>query len=198
MIAHIHGILDQIEKNAVVIDIDGIGYRVFVPSSIIDYLPRPGEKVKLFTHQVIKEDENSLYGFRTREERNLFVQIIGVSGIGPKTASTLMSAAPVDRLVSAIAQGNVDLIKATPGIGLKTAQRLIIELKEKVAKSFGVAPAEVSIGIDGDQAVIQDAVSALMTLGYRPAEARAMLSKMEITPESKVEDLIKTALRTSQ
>ena len=197
MIAHIQGRLDNIEKNAVIIDVNGIGYKVFVPSSIIDYLPNVGEELKLFTYMVVKEDDQSLYGFKSKEEKNLFTQIISVSGIGPKTGLVLMSQAPVNQLVAAITQGNVDLIKSTPGIGLKTAQRLIIELKEKLAKEFGVKPAEVSVGLSGDQGVVQDAISALMTLGYRPAEARALLSKIDVTPESKVEDIIKSALTSS-
>ncbi|MBU0573627.1 MAG: Holliday junction branch migration protein RuvA [Candidatus Margulisbacteria bacterium] len=195
MIAHIQGILDNIVKNAVIIDVNGIGYKVFVSSSIIDYLPNVGEQIKLFTHMVVKEDDQSLYGFKSKEEKNLFTQIISVSGIGPKTGLVLMSQAPVNQLVAAITQGNVDLIKSTPGIGLKTAQRLIIELKEKLAKEFGVKPAEVCVGLSGDQGVVQDAISALMTLGYKPSEARNMISKMEISSDTKVEEVIKQVLR---
>ena len=134
MIAHINGTVDFIGKDHLVIDANGIGYKVFVSPQIIASLGIIRSKVKIFTEQIVREDSLSLYGFQMKEEKALFNSLLGVSGIGPKSAMSIISGLPFDSLVSAIAGGKGDVISSIPGVGLKTAQRLIIELKEKVVK----------------------------------------------------------------
>ncbi|NQT30314.1 MAG: Holliday junction branch migration protein RuvA [Candidatus Saganbacteria bacterium] len=197
MIAHLNGTLEHIDKNHLVVDVGSVGYHVNVPSSTLVCLPKIGEKIKLFTYQVVREDEISLYGFLSKEERSLFALLISVSGIGPKVSLSIISSFPVDRLVSAITKGNVDLISSVPGIGKKTAQKLVIELKEKVARAYAIKPSDMAIGIEGDQPAISDAISALITLGYSPREARDSIMKANIDPSHQnVEDLIKQALKS--
>ncbi|MFA4967816.1 MAG: Holliday junction branch migration protein RuvA [Candidatus Margulisiibacteriota bacterium] len=194
MIAHIAGTLELKDKDFAVIDISGIGYKVFAPTSTLNLLPAPGAKVKLYTEQVVREDSLTLYGFIAREERNLFASLLTVSGVGPKSAMSVISSFPLDKLITAIIQGNSGLITSVPGIGSKTAQKIIIDLKEKLAKSYGTRPAEFTGGAKGDTNLMSDAISALVTLGYSPREAREAVMKLKESPDS-VEGTIKAALK---
>jgi len=197
MISHVAGVLEHKDKNFVTVDVAGVGYKIFAPSSTLDSLPQPGEKVKLYTEQVVREDSLSLYGFISKEERNLFATLLTVSGVGPKGALALISGAPLNKLVAAITQGNVDLLVTVPGIGQKTAQRIIIELKEKLAKTYGLKPAQMTVGISGDTTLISDAMSGLMTLGLTPREAREAITGLKDKLEGlkSVEEIIKAALK---
>ncbi len=197
MISQLTGILDCVEQNNVVIDVQGVGYKVFVPLSSIGRLPKPGEKIKIFTYQVVREDALDLYGFLRREERGLFSMLLSVSGIGPKSALALLSGIKMEDLVIAIAKGSVDLITTVPGIGLKTAQRLVIELKEKVGKAYAVAGGGSLKGLPAEEPLIADAIAALMTLGYTPREAReaVMKSGMDFTKDHSTEEIIKHSLK---
>ncbi|MFH1542491.1 MAG: Holliday junction branch migration protein RuvA [bacterium] len=196
MISHLNGILEHIDKNYIVVDVGNIGYHVSVPASVLARLPQVGQQVKLYTHQVVREDDISLYGFLTKEERSLFRILLSVSGIGPKVSLTMLSSFPIDQLVTAITQGNVDLISSVPGIGKKTAQKLVIELKDKVAKAYSIKPSEMSLGIPGETPAVSDAISALIALGYSPREARSaiMQSGLDLSSTS-VEDVIKQTLK---
>jgi Holliday junction DNA helicase RuvA len=196
MISHLNGTLEHIDKNHVVVDVGNVGYHINVPTSVLSRLPRVGEIVKFFTYQVVKEDEISLYGFLSKGERSLFSLLLTVNGVGPKASLAILSSFPIDRLVAAITQGNVDLISTVPGIGKKTSQKLVIELKEKVAKAYAIKPADMAIGIQGDAPVVSDAISALIALGYSPREARDAILKSSIDLSSQdVEDVIKQALK---
>ena len=196
MISHLNGILEHIDKNHLVVDVGNVGYHVNVPTSAFTRLPKVGEKIKLFTYQVVREDELSLYGFLAKEERNLFSLLLTVNGVGPKASLSILSGFPIDKLVTAITKGNVDLICTVPGIGKKTAQKLVIELKEKVAKAYAIKPSDMAIGIQGDAPIISDAISALIALGYSPREARDAILKSGIDLSSQgVEDIIKQALK---
>ncbi|MFH1684138.1 MAG: Holliday junction branch migration protein RuvA [Candidatus Margulisiibacteriota bacterium] len=197
MISHLKGILEHIDKAHLVVDVGNIGYQVKVSSGTLGRLPKVGEKVHLYTYQVVREDDISLYGFLTREERSLFALLLSVSGIGPKASLSIISGFPIGKIVTAITQGDVDLISTVPGIGKKTAQKLVIELKEKVAKAYAIKPADMTIGIKGDQPVISDAISALISLGYSPREARDTIlrSGADLSSQS-VEDVIKQALKS--
>jgi Holliday junction DNA helicase RuvA len=198
MIAHLVGILDGIEGNNIVVDVSGVGYKVFMPASAIGKLPKIGEKVKVFTYHVVREDASDLYGFLRKEERNLFSTLLGVSGIGPKSAAALLSGIKMEDLVVAIAKGSVDLITSVPGIGLKTAQKMIIELKEKVAKAYSISVGDQK-GLPTEDPLVGDAVSALMALGYSVKEARDAIasSGIDLTKVKSVEDVIKAALKKS-
>jgi Holliday junction DNA helicase RuvA len=196
MISHLNGILEHVDKNHLVVDVSDVGYQVNVSANTLSRLPKIGERVKLYTYQVVREDELSLYGFLSKEERNLFSLLLTVSGVGPKASMSMISAFPIDKLVAAITQANVDLISSVPGIGKKTAQKLVIELKEKVAKVYALKPSDMTIGISGDTPVVSDAISALIALGYSPREARDAILKggIDLTSQD-VEHIIKQALK---
>lgn len=197
MISHLKGILDHLDKNHIVVDVGNVGYHVNVPPSTLAKLPKVGEEVKLFTYQVVREDDISLYGFLSKEERSLFSLLLSVSGIGPKASLSILSGFPIDKLVAAITTADVDLISTVPGIGKKTAQKLVIELKEKVAKAYAIKPSDMAIGIKGDAPIVSDAISALIALGYSPREARDTILKSGIDLSSNsVEEIVKQALKS--
>jgi holliday junction DNA helicase RuvA len=197
MIAHLNGILDSIENNIITIDVNGVGYKVMVPISLLSQLPKIGEKVKVYTYQVVREDSVELFGFGRKEERHLFSMLLSVSGVGPKTAAALISGVKMEDLVIAITKGNVDLITRVPGVGTKTAQKIVIDLKEKIAKAYQISAGEVSRGIPGDSPLMSDAISALMTLGYTPKEARDAINNSGIdwNKAKTVEEVIKLSLK---
>ena len=162
MISHLSGLLDHIDQNHVVIDVGNIGYQVKVPASVLNRLPPLGEKVKLYTIQVVREDDVSLYGFLNKEERALFSLFLSVSGVGPKTAMAIVSGFPIDRLVGAVAQGDTAVLSSISGVGKKTAERIVLELKDKIAKAYALKPSEMTAGLKGNQTTVTDAISALI------------------------------------
>jgi Holliday junction DNA helicase RuvA len=196
MISHISGIVDNIEGNQVIIDVNGVGYVVHTPSSYLAKPPKIGDKIKLYTFQVVREDSIALYGFPSKGERRLFTTLISVSGIGPKGALTIISEIPTDKLITAIVNGNVDLISSVRGVGRKTAERLVIELKEKVAKAYAIEPSKDGSGMLNEDQAVKDSVSALMTLGYSSAEAKKAIDKagIDLSEKPKAEEIIKKAL----
>ncbi len=198
MISHITGIIDHIDKDSLVIDVNGIGYKIHASSALLNEIGSVGDKVKIFTEHIVREDSEALYGFKNKEEKSLFNALLSVSGIGPKTAMAISAAYPLDKLVAAISAGNIDLLSSIPGIGNKTAQRIVVELKEKIGKTYGVKPAQMAVGVPGEQSVISDAISALITLGYSPKEAREAILKLDTNTASfkNVEDVIKAALKS--
>lgn len=195
MISHLNGTLEHIDQAHVVIDVGSVGYQVKVPSSVINRLPKVGDNVKLFTIQVVREDDISLYGFMSKEERALFSLFLSVSGVGPKLALALISGFSIDRLVSAIAQADVALLSSISGIGRKTAERIVVELKEKIGKAYAIKPSEMIVGIKGEGALISDAISALISLGYSPREAREAIMRLKADKMESVEEIIKEALK---
>lgn len=195
MISHLNGVLEQVEAGRVVVDVGNIGYQVKVPASVLSRLPQIGEKLKLYTIQVVRENDISLYGFINKEERALFSLFLSVSGIGPKLALALIAGFPLDRLVAAVAQGDIELLSSISGIGRKTAERIVVELKEKISKAYAIKPSEMAAGIAGDQNVVSDSISALMALGYSPREAREAILKVKVIDGKTVEEILKEALR---
>ncbi|MBU1027133.1 MAG: Holliday junction branch migration protein RuvA [Candidatus Margulisbacteria bacterium] len=192
-----NGILEHVDKAHLVIDVGNVGYHVYISNATLPRLPKLGEKVKLYTLQVVRENDISLYGFLNKEEKHLFSILLSVSGIGPKAGMSIISSFPIDKLVTAITQGNVDLLSSVPGIGKKTAQKLVIELKDKVAKAYAIKPSDMAVGIQGDQPVISDSISALVSLGYSPREARDAILKSGLDLSyGNVEDIIKQALKS--
>ena len=196
MISHLSGVLEQIGQNQVVIDVGNIGYQVKVPSSVLNRLPPAGEKVKLYTIQVVREDDISLYGFLNNEERSLFSLFLSVSGVGPKTALAIVSGFPIDRLVGAVAQGDTALLSSISGVGKKTAERIVLELKEKIAKTYALKPAEMMTGLQGDRTIIADSIAALIALGYSPREAREAIMRLKTEEADSVEAVLKEALKS--
>jgi len=198
LISKLNGILDSVDQNSIVLDVNGVGYQVYVPSSALPKLPKLGQAVSMFTCQVVREDSNDLYGFLTKEERHLFSIILSVSGFGPKSAMNLISAFKIEQLVAAITRGNVELLSTVHGIGLKSAQKLVIELKEKVGKVFSVQKSDIVKGLPGEDPMVSDAISALITLGYTPHEARDAIMKVgvDFNKAKSVEDVIKQSLKS--
>ena len=168
MIAKLTGILSEADFTQAVVDVNGVGYLVFIPLSTFDKLPRVGEKVTLFTQMTVKEDAITLYGFATREERELFVLLTGtVSGIGPKLALNVLSCMTIQTFAEAIASQDIKALGKINGIGKKTAERMVLELRDKVA-SLGVAAG--TNGLPGKPTVspeAEDALAALETLGFK-------------------------------
>jgi len=195
MLAHISGTLEAKEKDSVVIDVGGVGYKIIVSNSTLSRLPKVGEKVKLLCEQIVREDSLSLYGFFTKEEKSLFNNLLIVSGVGPKTALAVISSLPLDKLVSAIARGDLGLLTSVPGIGKKTAERIVVELKEKLAKLHGIAADQMGAGLPQESTLISDTISALVSLGYSPREARESIMNLNCNEYKTIEELLKTALK---
>ncbi len=196
MIALVRGSLAYKSIDHVIIDVGGVGYRLFIPLSTFYSLPEAGE-ISLFTHTHVREDSLLLYGFLSLEEKNLFVILIGISGIGPKLAVNILSHIPAGDLKRAIATGDIKRLSGLPGIGKKTAERLVLELKDKVGPVEGPATTPGSSPAAGTAAgdLIGDVISALVNLGYKENQARKVLENMELAPELSMEEALKGALK---
>ena len=189
MISGIKGILQAFGADWVEVDVNGVAYRLSVPTPIIAELGQPGSMVQRFTYLHVKEDALTLYGFSSRRERQLFEHLISVSNVGPRTALTIMSAASADAIASAIVTADERALSSISGIGTKTASRLVLELKSKLQKEWGAISAAPSAALDAD------AIAALTGLGYTQAEARAALEGVPSDKKTKVEDKVRLALQ---
>jgi Holliday junction DNA helicase RuvA len=196
MIALVRGNLVYKSIDHVVIDVGGVGYRLFIPLSTFYALPETGE-ASLYTHTHVREDALLLYGFLTLEEKDLFVVLIGISGIGPKLAINILSHIPAADLKNAIAAGDVKRLSGLPGIGKKTAERLVLELKDKIGPADMPATAAGTSPLAGQSSgvLINDVISALVNLGYKENQARKVLESMELAPDVPMEDALKGALK---
>ena len=191
MITHIHGKLVEKTPTYVVVDVNGIGYQIKV--SLQTFSAIDGEFCKLYTHLSIKEDSHTLYGFFEESERHLFRNLISVSGVGPSTAQVILSTYSPDEIVNYITTADVKAIESVKGIGGKTAQRIIIDLKDKLAKGL---PASDLLFDKTDNTIKEEALSALLALGFAKKAAESKLEKVfRLKPEiTSVEELVKTAL----
>lgn len=201
MIAYLNGILAEIEEENIVIEVNGIGYNVRIPAGMAGRLPQIGEVVKLYTYTSVREDAIGLYGFLSRDDLNMYRQLITVSGIGPKGGLSVLSAMSADELRMAVISQDAKAIAKAPGVGTKTAQRIILELKDKISLEDTAMMREVnqvpqgSMLTDKSQAQTE-AVEALTALGYSPSEAlRAVKAVLQETPDLDVEALLKAALK---
>ncbi|MFQ5598108.1 MAG: Holliday junction branch migration protein RuvA [Nitrospiria bacterium] len=197
MIASVHGLITRKSTTDLIVEVHGIGYEVFVPLCTFYRLPEEKEQVFLHIHTHVREDAFQLFGFLSRHEKSLFLLLLGVSGVGPKLALNILSGIDPNELVAALREGRVHTLKAIPGVGPKMAGRLALELKEKVAQldSAGVKPPEE---IDSsDDALREDALSALVNLGYHRSEVNRILDQMITVHDSdhSAEDLIKECLK---
>ncbi|HHX98936.1 MAG: Holliday junction branch migration protein RuvA [Kiritimatiellia bacterium] len=191
MIVFLEGILEEKEPTRVVINVGGIGYEAAIPLSSYDPLPLPGRPVRLLTVQIIREDAHLLFGFMTAEERNAFLQLTTVNGIGPKLGLAVLSGLPVRELKTAIAGGDVKRLSGIPGIGKKTAERIILEMRDKLSK--GELMEAATGGADNPAATkMHDVLLALISLGHKQADARRMVKEFaaHITPETSLEDTL--------
>lgn len=196
MIALVRGTLAYKSIDHVIIDVGGVGYRLFIPLSTFYALPETGE-IQLFTHTHVREDALLLYGFLSLEEKDLFVILIGISGIGPKLAVNILSHIPAGDLKRAIATGDVKRLSSLPGIGKKTAERLVLELKDKVGPAAGlpVQAGTAAAAAPAANDLFNDVISALVNLGYKENQARKVLESMELAPDLSMEDVLKGALK---
>ncbi|NMC72909.1 MAG: Holliday junction branch migration protein RuvA [Geobacteraceae bacterium] len=195
MIALLTGKIAHKSPEYIILDVNGVGYRVQIPFSTYYELPETGAQISLAIYTHVKEDAISLYGFRTPAEKNFFQLLISVSGIGPKMGKDILSNVQVDELAAAITRGDLARLSAVPGIGKKTAERMVLELRDKVLK-MEIAPAAA----DGESAapatgIEEDVASALVNLGYKEAVVKKTLSEMRIAPDASMEDVLKQALK---
>ena len=198
MISYIRGELVALEEEKVIVDVHGVGYGIFMPMQAMGMLPQIGEKIKLHTYMNVREDAMQLFGFLTQDDLKVFKLVIGVSGIGPKGGLSILSHMSPDDLRFAVMSHDVKAISGAPGIGKKTAEKLIIELKDKLSiedvleKHSEVNTSTVSVGTNQTQA---EAVQALVALGYGNTESMKAVKKVEITEDTTVEDILKQALK---
>jgi len=193
VIGMLKGKVWEIQEDKLILDVQGVGYLLNVPLQLLGKL-RYGQELTLYTHLVVREDELSLYGFASLEEKRLFLDMLGVSGIGPKAALAVLSTFGTVQIQSAIATGNVALLTKVPGVGKKSAQRLIVELKDKIGKRLALTESE-TVGIS--HAVDSEAVETLLALGFHVDEARGVLAKVKANAEGElpVEEQVRRALR---
>ena len=200
MIAFLKGILIEALPTQVVIDVNGVGYEVLIPLSSFEKLPQPGGELTLLTHLAIRDDAHILYGFSTETERDLFRQLIRhVTGIGPKIALNVLSGTTPASFRAAVSNGDVKALSGISGVGKKTAERIVVELKDKLGDSeLGELNGVKSASIEDQK--IADAVAALEALGSKPKDAQEAI-RMAITmlgPDKPVDELVRAALKKSK
>ncbi len=199
MIAFIKGQVEDIDTDKLIIENNGIGYNVFVTSRLLSGINALGETIKLYTYFSVKEDSMSLFGFVSKDELDLFKKLIGVNGIGPKGALSLLSFMTIDELRLAILSDDAKAISKAPGIGSKTASRIIIELKDKMDFEdifVGNKMESDKTGTtDGDESIRNDAMEALIALGYSPSQALNAIRNIQVSENDSVEAIIKNALK---
>lgn len=197
MISYLRGELVQSLPHQITLDIAGVGYQVFIPLSSYDALPQTGSRLTVLTHLQIREDAHILYGFLTADERDLFRLLIQrVSGVGPKIALAILGGMPVDQFKAAVVRGDFQSISRIKGLGKKTAERVVLELKDKV----GVAEAwHQAAQPSSSEALFNDALLALINLGYTQVEAHKVIGELrrspDITQDTSPDEIIRAALR---
>ena len=199
MIAFIKGILAEKSGDSIVLDVSGVGYQIFVPGQVTERLPSIGETIKIHTYLQVREDAMTLFGFLSKDDLRIFRLLLGVNGIGPRGALAVLSVMTTDDLRFAILGEDAAAIAKTPGIGVKTAKRLILELRDKISfeetfeQKEELSPQAPSSG--AANGVKSEAVLALTALGYSQSEALKVLGGIEITENTGVEELLKQALK---
>lgn len=201
MIARLRGVLVEKLPTRALVDVEGVGYDVAIPVSTFERLPAAGDRVTLLTHLVMREDAALLFAFATPEERDLFRVLITVSGIGPKTALAILSGIELGRLRSAIAGGEVDVLRAIPGIGKKTAERLVVELRDRLpAAGMEPAAAAAARALGCTPEIYRDAVAAMVSLGYSSPAAQEAVRRVLGAADNPLalDELVKRALAAAR
>jgi Holliday junction DNA helicase RuvA len=201
MIGRIRGTLVHKQPPDILVDVSGVGYEVQVPMTTLFQLPQLGDEVSLVTHFVVREDAQSLYGFIDERDRRLFRQLIKVSGVGPKLALTILSGMDSSSFARCVQRDDISSLVALPGVGKKTAERLLVEMRDKLKDWFGSDEAQVSLVTGGEARVpaannVADAEGALIALGYKPQEASRMVAAVNDDSVASSEDLIRRALKS--
>lgn len=200
MISYIKGPLIEKEEDVIVVEAGSMGYNIHVPLSFLEELPPLGQEVRVYTYLQVKEDAMTLFGFRSRQDLKMFKQLLGVNGIGPKGALGLLSALRPDDLRMAIISGDAKAISKAPGVGIKTAQRVILDLKDRISvEDVFTQPEPVkesaSAALGGMQDAGKEAVDALVALGYSPMEAAKAVRQVEVTEGMTAEAVLKASLK---
>ena len=201
MISYIRGPLVEIDEDMIVVEAGAVGYNIRVPLSVLEGLPAVGKEVRIYTYLQVREDAMNLYGFLSRQDLTMFKKLLGVSGIGPKGALGLLSAMRPDALRLAVISGDAKAIAKAPGIGSKTAQRVILDLKDKISveelmpEPFAGKDAPKSTGRSGLGDAGREAVDALVALGYSQMEAAKAVRQVEIGEDMTGDQVLKASLR---
>ncbi len=200
MIGFLHGTLVDALPTQATIEVNGVGYEVLIPLSSYDKLPPAGQAVKLLTHLVVREDSHTLYGFMSSAERDLFRLLINtVSGIGPKIALNVLSGISVVAFRGAVATGDVKVLSQVSGVGRKTAERMVVELKDKIGAAGAWEAASAQRALSEPEQRVNDAVLALMALGFKQLEAHDSVRRTQaaLGPQATVEELVRACLKKS-
>ena len=192
MIGSLIGLIKEKTPSSILLEVNGIGYEIAVPLSTSFQLPNVGESAYLLTHLVVREDQHSLYGFATDEERKLFRALIKISGVGAKLAITILSGTNVNGFIQSVVNEDIDALVHLPGIGKKTAERLIVEMKDKVSE---ISSDENSLSQNNENSAVAEAMNALVNLEYKTKDAKTILDKIE-SEGLTVEELIRQALKS--
>ena len=203
MYAYIKGTLEEITEDAVIVETGGIGYNIKVSGTTVDLLPGIGSEVKIYTYTLVREDAFSLYGFLTRDDLEIFKKLITVSGIGPKGGLAILSVMSADALRFAVMAADAKAIAKAPGIGAKTAERVILDLRDKISLedtlrgigSSADAAGQAAASGSGDNLMKREAIEALVALGYSASDATAAVKKVEIGETDTSESILKQALK---
>jgi holliday junction DNA helicase RuvA len=198
MITFLHGKLVEMLPTQVTVDVHGIGYEVLIPLSSFDKLPQAGQEIRLLTHLAVREDAHTLYGFMSAAERELFRLLINtVSGIGPKIALNILSGISVTAFRGAVASGDVKALSQISGVGKKTAERIVVELKDKVGAAGAWEASSAQRALSAEDQRVNDAVLALLALGFKQIEAHDSIRKAQASlgGSATVEELVRACLK---
>lgn len=203
MYAYLKGTLEEITEDAIVVEVGGIGYNVRVSTTTADLLPGIGSEIKIYTYTMVREDAFTLYGFLSRDDLEIFKKLITVNGIGPKGGLAILSVMNADALRFAIMAGDAKSIAKAPGVGNKTAERVILDLRDKISledtlQGLGSPAVTAGAAVGGagtDNVMKREAIEALVALGYSASDATNAVKKVEVNENSTVEGILKTALK---
>lgn len=207
MYAYLKGTLEEVTEDNIVVEVQGIGYNVKVSTTTADLLPGLGNEVKIYTYTLVREDTFALYGFLTRDDLEIFKKLITVNGIGPKGGLAILSVMSADALRFAIMAGDAKSIAKAPGVGAKTAERVILDLRDKISledtlrglgndtDSRGLTAGRTAGSSSLDNAMKKEAIEALVALGYSASDATSAVKKVEIDEDTTVESILKRALK---
>jgi Holliday junction DNA helicase RuvA len=194
MIGFVRGLLTSKQPPLLVVDVNGIGYEIEAPMSTFYVLPAVGAEITLVTHLLVREDAQILFGFSTESERRLFRDLIRISGVGAKMALAILSGISVEGFVQCVQNEDTASLVKVPGVGKKTAERLIVEMRDRIEKGAVAVPAGIPAGPETGSTPATEAQNALVALGYRPAEALRLLASID-TKELETEEIIRRALQ---
>ena len=199
MFSYIKGSLEEVSGDRIVVEAGNIGYDIAIPLSAAERLPHTGSEIKVYTYLQVREDGLSLFGFLSRHDLEMFRQLIGVNGIGPKAALGILSSLSPDSLRMAIIAGDAKAIAKAPGVGVKTAQRIILDLKDKISPEdileevLAAEPQDLEIGQEKE--AVREAIEALVALGYSSSESAKAVKRVEATPDMTAEEVLKASLK---